>query len=171
MPLPFVADVAKQLGSLNDSFSEITVDLNNQTGNTFVYLVAFMILVVLKVTVKNCGRECTDTEFTQIIHQRMNDLRNGINTCIKSHKTNKCVSKLVKEGMEILNTQQTRQTVVVWIWCRTQAALEHIQDLYESNQMREVFFDRIPSSISILIRIQRNQFKKTAGKFFYEFTH
>src|SRR6218665_2494604 len=123
-----------------------------------------MILVVVKVTVINCGGECVETIFTQLIHQRINDLRNRIT--LKSHTTNKCVSQLMIESVEILNSQQKRQTVVVWIWCRTQEALEHIQNLYDSNQMKEVFFDHIQPSISMVLRIKRNQFKKTAGKCF-----
>src|SRR6218665_886134 len=134
-----------------------------------MYFVAFMILVVVKVTVINCGGEIAETVFTHLIHQGMSDLRNRMD--LKSHETKECVSQLLDKGIEILNSQKRRQTVVVWIWCPTQEALEHIQNLYESNQMREVFFERIPSSISILIRIERNQFKKTTGKFFYEFTH
>src|SRR6218665_522791 len=122
-------------------------------------MVAFMILVVVKVTVLNCGGECAETVFTQLIHQRMNDLRSRIN--LGSYKTNKFLRQLRNKDIEILNSQRNRQTVDVWIWCRTQAALEHIQNLYESNRMREIglFFDQVQPSTSIVLNIERNQFK------------
>src|SRR6218665_3561205 len=122
-----------------------------------------MILVVVKVTVRNCGGECAETVSTQLIHKRMDDLRNGIT--LRSHKINKCVSQLMNKGIEILNSQLDRLIVVIWIWCRTQSALEHIQNLYESNRMRKVFFGRFQPSISIVLKMERNQFKKSAGKF------
>src|SRR6218665_1308243 len=124
-----------------------------------------MILVAVKVTFINCGGKIAETVFTQLIHQRMNDLRNII--YLKSHETNKSVRLLRNKDIEILNSQRNRWTVVVWIWCRTQAALEHIQSLYESNRMREVFFDKIQPSTSMVLNIERNQFKKNAGKFLF----
>ena len=78
-----------------------------------------------------------------------------------SHQTD----KLREEGIEILNSHLDKQTVVVWIWCHSQAALGHIQRLYESNQLRDVFFEYIQPSISKVINIDVNQFKKTIGKF------
>ena len=130
-----------------------------------------MILVAVKVTVENCGGKIAEIVSTQLSHQRMNDLRNIINP--KSDETNKSVRLLRNQGIEILNYQRNRQTLDVWIWCRTQAALEHIQNLYESNRMREIglFFDQVQPSTSIVLNIERNQFKKNASKFpFYEFT-
>src|SRR6218665_3193834 len=126
-------------------------------------LLLFMILVAVKVTVINCGGKIAEIVATQLSHQRMNDLRNIIN--LKSHETNKSVRLLGNKDREILNSQRNRQTVDVWIWCRTQAALEHIQNLYESNRMREVFFDQIQPSTSMVLK--RNQFKKIAGKFLF----
>ena len=150
-----------------------------------------MILVAVKVTFINCGGKIAETVFTQLIHQRMNDLRNIIN--LKSHETNKSelqrmndlrntinlmsheanksVRLLSNKDIEILNSQPNRQTVDVWIWCRTQSALEYIQNLYESNRMREVFFDQIQPSTSMVLNIKRNQFKKKGWQVsFYEFT-
>src|SRR6218665_2642373 len=130
-----------------------------------VYFLLFMILVAVKVTVINCGGQIAEIVSTQLIHQRINDHRNIIN--LKSHETNKSVRLLRNNDIEILNSQRNRQTVDVWIWCRTQAALEHIENLYESNQMREVLFDRIQPTISMVLNIERNQFKKNAGKFLF----
>ena len=124
-----------------------------------------MILVAVKVTVIKCGGKIAEMVSTQLIHQRINDHRNIIN--LKSHETNKSVRLIMNNDIEILNSQRNRQTVDVWIWCRTQAALEHIQSLYESNRMREVFFDEIQLSTSMVLKIERNQFKKNAGKFLF----
>jgi len=82
------------------------------------------------------------------------------------------MSDLKDEGIEILNSQLDRHTVVVWIWCCSQAAIEYIQTMYESNQLRDIFcdFTDIRSYTSDLARWNRvsidcNQFKKTVGKF------
>jgi len=81
------------------------------------------------------------------------------------------------EGIEILNSQLNRNTVVVWIWCRSQTALEIIQTQYESNHLKDVLFgaasiqlhaDGIRTSAfvqSTLMNIDSNQFKKTVGKY------
>ena len=97
--------------------------------------------------------------------KQIEDLRNR--TKPWSHQTDKLISQLREEDIEILNSQLDRQTVVVWIWCRSQAALEHIQSLYESNQLRDILFglENIQPSISMVINIDGNQFKKTVGKF------
>src|SRR5688572_18985317 len=97
----------------------------------------------------------------QQFHQKIEDLRNR--TKPWSQQTDKLTSKLTVGGMEILNSQLDRQTVIVWIWCRLQAALEEPQRLYESNQLRDVLFENIQPSK--MIDIDRNQFKKTVGKF------
>src|SRR6218665_1018749 len=130
-----------------------------------VYFLPFMILVAVKVTVIKCGGKIAEMVSTQLIHQRINDHRNIIN--LKSHETNKSVRLIMNNDIEILNSQRNRQTVDVWIWCRTQAALEHIHNLYQSNRMREVFFDEIQPSTSMVLKIERNQFKKNAGKFLF----
>jgi len=82
-----------------------------------------------------------------------------------SKPTDKLIYQMREEDIEILNSQQKRQTVVVWIWCRSQAALEHIQKLYESNQLRRLFVDIIHTSTLTGIKIDRKQFKKAVGKF------
>jgi len=83
------------------------------------------------------------------------------------------------DGIEILNSQLDKHAVVVWIWCRSQVALKIIQRLYESNQLKDVLFGAayIPPPVedglirtseiiqSKLINIDRNQFKKTVGKY------
>ena len=122
-----------------------------------------LLLVVIKIEVQNRGAKCTTSMETQLLHQKIEDLRNR--TKPRSHQTDKLISQLREEGIEILNSQLDRQTVVVWIWCHSQAALEHIQRLYESNQLRDVFFENIQPSTSKVINIDRNQFKKTVGKF------
>ena|SRR6218665_203953 len=89
-----------------------------------------------------------------------------ISTTSWSQKTDRLISQMRDEGLEILSSQLDRRTVVVWIWCHTQGSLEHIQKLYESNQLRNVFFENSQSSSSNVINIDRNQFKKTIGKFY-----
>jgi len=113
--------------------------------------------------VQNDCAKCTRSMETELLHQKLEDLRNR--TKPWSHQTDKLISQLREEGIEILNSQLNRQTVVVWIWCHSQAALGHIQRLYESNRLREVFFENIQPSISIVTNIDGYQFKKTIGKF------
>ena len=69
------------------------------------------------------------------------------------------------DGIEILNSQLGRQTVIVWIWCRSQEALENVQKSYATNKLMDVLFENIAPSISKVINIDRNQFEKTIGKF------
>ena len=82
-----------------------------------------------------------------------------------SNQTVNFISQMRMEDLEILNSQRDSQTVVVWIWCRSQAALRHIQRLYESNHQRDVLIESIQPSASKVINIDGNQFKKTVGKF------
>ena len=84
---------------------------------------------------------------------------------LKSYRTDVLVSKLRGEDIEILNYFQMRQCMVVWIWCRSQSALELIKKLYEWNQLKDALFETMPSSPSMVINIDGNQFKKTVGKF------
>ena len=107
--------------------------------------------------------KCSASMESQLLHQQIEDLRNR--TKPRSHETDELISQLKKEGIEFLNSQLDRQTVVVWIWCHLQAAIEHIQRLYESNQLRDEFFENIQPPISKIINIDENQFKKTIGKF------
>src|SRR6218665_2980698 len=98
----------------------------------------------------------------QLLHKKINDLRDR--TKPRSHETDKLIVQLRDEGIEILNSQLDGQTVVVWIWCHSQTAIENLQRLYESNQLRDKYFENIQSSTSKVINIDSNQFKKTVGK-------
>ena len=76
---------------------------------------------------------------TQILfHKGIEYLQNK--TKPLSHQTNERINQMKDEDIEILSAQLRRQTVVVWIWCRSQAALEIIQTQYESNQLKCVLF-------------------------------
>src|SRR6218665_2969050 len=94
---------------------------------------------------------------------KINDLRDR--TKVRSHETDKLIAQLKDKGIEILNSQLDGQTVVVWIWCHSQTAIENIQRLYELNQLRDEYFENIQSSSSTVINIDSHQFKKTVGKF------
>src|SRR6218665_1797229 len=94
---------------------------------------------------------------------KINDLRDR--TKPRSHQTDKLIVQLRDEGVEILNSQLDGQTVVVWMRCYSQTAIENIQKLYESNQLGDKYFENIqPSSLKVF-DIDMNQFKKTIGKF------
>lgn len=119
---------------------------------------------------KNCDANSTVSNDIKLLHQGIEDLRDR--TKPRSPQTDKRISQLKDEGIEILNSQLKEQSLGVWFWCRTQAALEHIQRLFESNQLEDILsgFRNIQSSTSgdrsIKISIDREQFKKTVGKFF-----
>ena len=108
------------------------------------------------------GGNSTASVQSQLLHQRISDLRNR--TKPRLHQTDKLISQLKDEGIEIINSQLDRQTVVVWIWCHSQEAIEYIQKLYDSNQLKDILFENIQPSTSKVIRIDRNEFKKTIGK-------
>src|SRR6218665_910417 len=121
----------------------------------------------MKVEVLNCGAKCTTSMKSMLaFRQNIEDLL--IRTNLRSHKTDELISQLKDEGIEILNSELDRNTVVVWIWCRSQAALANCQRVYESNQLRDVLFG-VPNTFitdqSKVINIDQNQFKKTIGKF------
>jgi hypothetical protein len=121
----------------------------------------------MKVEVQNRGAKRITSMETQLLHQTIEDLRNR--TKRRSYQTDKLIGQLKDEGIEILNAQVDRQTVVVWIWCHSQTATENCQTLYESNQLRDVLcgLANIPEiDQSKVINIDSNQFKKTVGKFF-----
>ena len=121
-------------------------------------------MLKFEVGLEICGEKCVVSMEAQLLHQMIEDFRNR--TKPRSHQTDKLISQLKNEGIEILNSQLDRQTVVVWIWCHSQAALEYIEMLYELNHLRDVLlFEHIQPSLSKVIRIDRNQFKKTIGKF------
>ena len=96
-------------------------------------------------------------------HEKVEDLKSKKKS--RSKEADKCIAQLREEGVEILNSQLEGQTVVVWIWCRTQAALENCQKLHETNRLRATFFENILQSVSKVIHIDRSQFKKILGKF------
>src|SRR5688572_10373685 len=107
---------------------------------------------------------------TELLHQKFEDHRSR--TKPRSHETDKLISQLKDEGIEIVNSQLDRQTVVVWIWCYSQAALENFQRQYQSNHLKDIFLgfaDIQPSTSeitqSIMISIDRSQLNKTVGKF------
>lgn len=128
-------------------------------------------LVAIKVEAQaHNGKGTVSMDIQKSFHQGIEDLRDR--TKPMSHQTNKLVDQLKEEGIEILNCQMVRQTVVVWIWCQSQTALQHIHRLYESNQLRDILFGLAnirpsPSGIieSKVISIDSNQFLKTVGKF------
>lgn len=131
----------------------------------------FFLLVVIKVEAQKRGGGFTTFMETKLFHQKIEDLRNR--TKPRSHQTDKLISQLKDEGIDILNSQLDRQTMVVWIWCQSQSALENIQKLYEWNQLTDVLFrlaDTQPSITetiqSTVINIDSNEFKKSVGKFF-----
>jgi len=112
------------------------------------------------------GAKCRAAIETTQLHQNLEDLRNRAYP--RSRQTFKFVNKLREKGVEIVNSQLDRHTVVVWIWCRSEAALQYIQKLYESNQLGDAFFEHIQPSISVVIEIDRSQFMKTNGKYFFQ---
>lgn len=122
----------------------------------------FLLVGVIKIKVHTRGSMCTTSIEAHLFHKRIEDLRSKVNP--RSRPADKLVTQLREEGIEILSSQLDRQTVVVWTWCRTQAALEHVQKLYETNQLREIFFEIIQTSISTVIDVDKNQFEKTVGK-------
>ena len=110
------------------------------------------------------GAKCSTSMELQLLHKQIEDLRKR--TKPWSHQTDKLISQLREKDIEIMNSQLDKQTVVVWIWCRSQAALENIQRLYEWKQLKDVFFENIQPSASKMINVDRNQFNKTVGTLF-----
>jgi len=132
-----------------------------------------LLVGVMKVDVQNNhGENCTTSKEKQLLlHQNIEDRRHRNKPC--SLQSDKLISQLNDEGIEILNSQLERETVVVWIWCRSQTALHYIQRLYESNQLRKVLYgvadihtSTPENEQSSVISIENNQFKKTIGKLF-----
>src|SRR6218665_546704 len=100
----------------------------------------------------------------QLFHKKINDLRDR--TKPRSHETDKLIAQLRDEGIEILSSQLDGQAVVVWMRCHSQTAVENLQRLYESNQLRDKYFENIQPYTLKVINIVSNQFKKSVGKFF-----
>src|SRR6218665_1589177 len=158
----------------NSNFIDhIRQQLNGVTRNILVrYLKMLLLVGVMKVEVQNDrGTICTTSTETQLLlHQNIVDRRHRIKPC--SLQSDKLISQLNGEGIEILNSQLDRQTMIVWIWCRSQTALYYIQRLFESNQLRKVLYGvaDIPISTPEVeqsnVIIENNQFKKIIGKLF-----
>lgn len=102
--------------------------------------------------------KCTTSMETQLLLRQIEDLRNTMKP--RSLQTE-------EESIDILNIHLDRQSLVVWMCCRTQAALEHVQKLYESNQLRNVFFEITLTPISTVINIDKIQLQETVGKYFF----
>lgn len=102
------------------------------------------------------------------LHQNIKDLLNRAKPRLRI--TDKRLSQLKNAGIEILGSQLERQTVVAWIWCGSQTALENIQKLYDRNRLKDVLFENIQQSFSKVINIDRSQFSKTIGKFLLTFS-
>src|SRR6218665_1082025 len=98
----------------------------------------------------------------QRFHKKINDLRDR--TKPRSHETDKLIAQLKNEGLEILSSQLDGQTVVVWMRCHSQTAVENLVRLYESNRLRDKYFENIQPCTSKVINIDFNLFKKTIGK-------
>src|SRR6218665_523755 len=120
-----------------------------------------LLIGVIKIEVKIRNPQFPTS--TELFHQNVEDLRNRKKP--RSRETDKCIVELRDKGVKILNSQLDKETAVVWIWCRTQAGLENIMKLYKSNKLRDVYFENIQPSTSKMINIDRNQFRKTVGKF------
>src|SRR6218665_353357 len=122
----------------------------------------YMLLLLGAIKIRVHTRDTTSVE-TQILYEKIDYLRNRTN--LRSHQTDKRLSQLKEEGIEVISAELETQTLVVWIWCRTEAALASCQRMYESNQLRDKLFENIQPYISKKIHIDGNQFKKTIGKF------
>ena len=122
--------------------------------------ISVLLLGVIKIGVQT--RDTSPME-TQLLYEKNEYLRNR--AVIGSHQTNKLISQLKDEGIEVISVELETETVIVWIWCRTQADLANCQRMYESNQLRDTLFESIQPFISKEITIDGNQFKKTIGKF------
>lgn len=121
---------------------------------------------MIKVEVQNPGPKCATSMNTHLLQQNLENYRSKTKQI--SYQTNKLISTMRKEGIETLNSQLVRQTVVVWIWCHSQAAIEYIQRLYESEQLNDLLFRLAnigPSTTPKVINTDSNQFMKTVGKF------
>lgn len=126
-------------------------------------VILFLHLGLVKIEVRVNGTTCTTSMEAQLLHERIEALLSR--TKPRSHQTDKLITELKDEGIELLNSQLDRQVVIVWIWCQSRAALQHIQTLYESNRLRDVLFENIQPYVTKVINIDENQFDKTAGKF------
>lgn len=126
----------------------------------------------MKVHVQNSGADSASLDVNQL-QQRIEDLQNR--TTPRSHQNGELINRLKEEGIEILSSLVDRKTTIVWIWCHSQAAIDNINKLYESNKLADVLFHlgniRSASKImqSIVINIDGNELKKSVGKFLLKF--
>lgn len=129
--------------------------------------------VVLKATLLS-GDKAKRLLEQDLLVQRLTALRD--NTKRRSHKTEKGISQLRNDDVEILSCLLDRQAVV-WIWCRSQTGLERFRTLNESKDLLLTVFsdlttlsaysaERAISSITA-VSICRDQFEKYACKFEY----
>lgn len=143
---------------------KITPNINNGINNYYCRP-TISALVAIEVKVTNAGASPAAT--INLLHQGIRNLQSRIKET--SPEADKLISLLKKKDTEILSTQPDGHTVVVWIWCGSQAALQNLQELYEMNQLADALlgFDR-PSSSEIsqsrVISIDSNEFKKNVGK-------
>ena len=128
-----------------------------------------MLVVVIQVEVQNRGGQFSVPTEGQLFHRNIEDLRDR--TKQRSYQTEKLISQLKEEGIEILNSRLEKATVIVWIWCHSQTATEYIHKLYESIRLTEVLsrlanIRKITSEIINwkMINIDSNEFKETVGK-------
>lgn len=120
--------------------------------------------MVIKVEVQNLDAKCTTSMQTQRLHETIESLLSRIKP--RSHETDKLISQLKDDGIEIINSQQDKDALLVWIWCRSQAAIEKAK----SNELAGVFFglENIRTSASSnAIRLENIQLQKTIGKYMY----
>lgn len=107
------------------------------------------------------------------MHQRISDLQNGNKP--KSLRTEIGISFLNEKGLKIVSSHLERQTLVIWIWCRSRAVFETIKKMYEWNELKGILSDIIVWLADIrthtseminstLIKTDGDQFKKRVGK-------
>src|SRR6218665_95007 len=101
---------------------------------------SMLLLDVIQIEVQTRSANSRTSAEAQL-HGTIEDLRNRAKPW--SHQTDQLISQLREEGIEILNSYLDRHIVFIWIWCHSQATLENIRKLYESNQLRDVFFENI----------------------------
>jgi hypothetical protein len=163
-----------------------------QTNQTEVAKIIVNGGVVIEVEIQNSGRLCAESMDKHLIHQRLTRLLASqrdwdFRTLVKEMDIARHEDILIlnkqpihqklsdprfrisprswqkDEDIAILDTQVVRRTVVVLIWCRSQAAVEHIHRLHESSLLKYIFHRVFLTLRSIvgLTSIDSNQFMKT----------
>lgn len=89
----------------------------------------------------------------------------------RSHQTDKIISELKDDGIEIFNSVLDRQ-IVVWLWCKSETGLTQLQKLNEANSLMNTFTRLSPDmwhpkidELVYAVSICRDQFKRKVGKF------